>query len=49
MVGAIIKSELKYFDRTPMSEILNRFSNDISVIDVLFFLNNKNSFQCINK
>jgi len=38
MIDAILKSPSNFFDKTPSGELINKFSNDLSILDnTLFF------------
>lgn len=44
MVNKILRSPISYFDYTPSGQIINKFSNDIGIMDYVLAFNIVNSF-----
>jgi ATP-binding cassette, subfamily C (CFTR/MRP), member 4 len=44
MVNKIMRSPISYFDYTPSGQIINKFSNDIGIMDYVLAFNIVNSF-----
>ena len=39
MLESILKAPIKYYDQTPSGRIINKFSNDIGLMDTALLIN----------
>lgn len=46
MMENVIASPMSFFDTTPLGRILNRFSKDVEILDVLIVLNIRFCIEC---
>lgn len=47
MLFNLLRSPMSFFDMTPIGRIVNRFSKDIDMIDVLLPMNLRSWLQCL--
>lgn len=47
MLESVLHSPMAFFDQTPIGRIINRFSKDIDIIDVLLPMNLRSFFICL--
>lgn len=47
MLSNLLRSPMSFFDMTPIGRIVNRFSKDIDMIDVLLPMNLRSWLQCL--